>query len=240
MKEFISSEEALKTKNISFLGLDAYDYLLYLAKLLTNMNYKVLVIDLSENGATSEALHDTSESIATLLEPSIFHCKGIDYIPQIAGWNYRGEFINSYLYHKNEEYDYVMTDFGTKVGHTAILQSAMVCFVIDMQKHNILAYNDLIQQLDITKEVVIRNIVPCKIKAQDLIADIIKGLNHSLFYMELREKDLANQILLQHTRVIPMNRISKQVRGFLLEVVKKLEPEKEIKEIEQAFTLRGK
>lgn len=242
MKEYISSEVGTKTKHISFIGVDVYDYLLYLAKALTNMDYKVLVIDLSENGATSEAFYDVTDAIATTMEPGIFHCKGIDYIPQIADWNYRGDFINSYLYHKNEEYDYVITDYGTKIGHTAILQSTMACLVIDMQKHNIRAVNDLIQQLDTSKEVIVRNIVPCKIKAKDLITGLLRGVNNNIRYMEFNVNDLANQISLQHTRVIPMNKISKQVRELLLEIIKLLEPEKDKKEIVRAFTvtLRGK
>lgn len=242
MKEYCVQESESEAKTISFLGVEPYDFILYLARVLSNLGKKVLVIDISDRAALTEGLYDTSDAQVAITEPCILNLKGIDFIPKLEEWIYCGEFYNQFLYHTNCDYDYILVDYGFNIAHTAISKSTLVILISDMQKHNINCMSPIMEQFDLPKVLIIKDIVPSKIKAKNLLSDNIKGIQNMIYYLDLDVNDLANKIQMQHTRSINVRKCSKEMKNLLSGVVNLIEHDKTKKEIVEALsvTWRGK
>lgn len=242
MKEYCVQESELEAKTISFLGVEPYDFILYLARFLSNLEKKVLVIDISDRAALTDCLYDTSEAQVAIIEPCILNLKGIDFIPKLEEWTYRGDFYNQFLYHTNCDYDYILIDYGFNIAHTAISKSTLVILISDMQKHNINSMRPIMEQFDLPKALIIKDIVPSKIKAKDLLSDSMKAIQNMIFYLDLDVNDLSNKIQMQHTRSINLRKCSKRMKNLLCGVVSLIEKDRTKKEVFEALsvTWRGK
>ncbi|MDD5937053.1 MAG: hypothetical protein PUC65_16060 [Clostridiales bacterium] len=242
MKEYYAQTSGCEAKTISFLGVESYDLILYLARILSNLEKRILVIDVSERGALSDGLYDSGEGLVDITEPGILTHQGIDFIPRMEEWIYRGDFYNQYLYHTNCDYDYILVDYGFHIGHTAIEKSSLVIMVSDMQKHNIQCLLPVMEQLDLPKELVIKDVVPCKIKPKDLLPDKIREIKNVIHYLDIDINDIANKIQMQHTRLITVKKCSKKMKDLLCGVVSRIEKDRTKKEIVEAIsvTWRGK
>lgn len=242
MKEYYAQESECEAKTISFLGIESYDIILYLARILSNLGKRILVIDVSDRGALSNGLYDSSEALVDNTEPGILSHQGLDFIPRVYEWIYRGDFYNQFLYHTNCDYDYILIDYGLNIGHTAIEKSTLVIMVSDMQKHNIESLLPVMEQLDLPKEIVIKDVVPCKIKAKDLLPDKVREIKNVIHYLDIDINDIANKIQMQHTRLISLKKCSKKMKDLLCGVVNRIEKDRTKKEIVEAIsvTWRGK
>ncbi len=242
MKEYCIQESGLEAKTISFLGVEPYDLILFLARILSNLGKKVLIIDVSDRAALTESLYDTSEAQVAITEPCILNLKGVDFIPRLEEWIFRGDFYNQFLYHTNCDYDYILVDYGFNIAHTAISKSTLVILLSDMQKHNINSIRPVMEQLDLPKALIIKDIIPSKIKAKDLISDNIKGIKNMIYYLDLDINDLSNKIQMQHTRSINLRKCSKKMKNLLCGVVNLIEQDRTEKDIVEALsvTWRGK
>jgi cellulose biosynthesis protein BcsQ len=238
MTEIIANEPAEKSKIISFVGGDKYELERYLAELLCQLGYKVLLIDLSESKALSEALYDTEGVGCEITIPCILEHKGIDFIPRFEDWQLYSEFINPYLYQMKHEYDYVIVDFGFLIGHSALARSSLLFLVTDMQKHNVSRIRLLLTGLLLPKIIVIQDIVPCKIRAKDLFLENIDEAKNQIHYLDYDMNDKCTRLLLQYTRTLNLKKVSKKVREVLYQALQVLIPEITKKGFEQVVSLK--
>lgn len=238
MVEIFSNEPIEKSKIISFVGVDKYELERYLAKMLFQLGYKVLMIDLSETRALSESLYDMEGLGCEITMPCILEHKGIDFVPWFEDWQLYSEFINPYLYQMNNEYDYVIVDFGFLIGHSAISRSHMLFLVTDMQKHNFNKIRLLFAGLELPKIIVIKDIVPCKINAKNLMLEDISGTKNQIHYLEYDVNDKSTRLLLQYTRTANLKKLSKKVREVLFQVLQSLIPDLTKKGFEQVVSPR--
>lgn len=226
-----------QSKILSFVGVEKYDFILGFAKALSQLDHRVLVLDLSENGALSEALYDTYENKEQCEKPEILSHQSIDFIPHVEDWSFHGDFYQPYLYRKNEDYEYVLVDHGFNSTNPAILQSTVEFIVLDMQKHNINRIRGFLDHTDVKKCIIVRDIVRCKIKAKDILPTSFLGVDDSIYYIPLNERDLVHRVLIQHTRTIHTEKYSKKMIQLLSDVLIQLEPEVSPKEILRALTV---
>lgn len=241
MVEIFANGPAEKSKIISFIGVDKYEIERYLAELLCQLGYKVLMIDLSESRALSEALYDMEGLGCEITVPCILEHKGIDFIPRFEDWQLYSEFVNPYLYQMNHEYDYVIVDFGFLIGHSALSRSNLLFLVTDMQKHNFNRIRLLFSGMDLPKIIMIEDIVPCKIKAKNLMLEEISGVKNQIHYLEYDVNDKSTRLLLQYTRTVALKKISKKVKEILFQALQTLTPDLTKMGFEQAISpKRGK
>ncbi len=242
MVEIFADRPIDNPKIISFVGGDKYDLERYLAELLYQLGYKVLLIDLSESKALSESMYDSEGLGCEITIPCILENKGIDFIPRFEDWQLYYDFINPYLYQMNHEYDYVIIDFGYLIGHSALSQSNLLFLVTDMQKHNFNRIRLLFSGMEVPKIIIIQDIVPCKIKARDLLLDNMSGIRNQVHCLEYDVNDKSSRLLLQYTRNLNLKKVSKRVREVLFQALETLLPDITNKEFEQVMsvTKRGK
>ena len=242
MVEIFANEPEEKSKIISFVGGDKYDLERYLAELLYQLGYKVLFVDLSESKALSETLYDFEGLGCEITDPCILEHKGIDFIPRLEDWQLYSDFINPYLYQQNNEYDFVIVDYGFLIGHSALSRSCLLFLVSDMQKHNFNRIRLLFSEMELPKFIIMQDIVPCKIKAEDLVLDPISGIKNQIHYMEYDVNVKSNRLLLQYTRTLNLKKVSNQVKEILYQALLVLVPDITKKGFEQALSAkkRGK
>lgn len=242
MVEIFAEKPMEKSKIISFVGGDKYELERYLAELLCQLGYKVLLIDLSETKALSETLYDSEGLGCEITVPCILEHKGIDFIPKFEDWQLYSEFINPYLYQMNHEYDYVIVDFGFLIGHSALSRSNLLFLITDMQKHNFSRVRLLFSGMELPKIIIIQDIVPCKVKAKDLLLEDISGMKNQIHFLDYDVNDKSTRLLLQYTRTINLNKVSKKLRVVLFNALQTLLPDLTKKGFEQAMsaTKRGK
>lgn len=215
MKEVEPELTTGKTKIISFAGIDKYDYILLLAQILLNLRYKVLVIDLSENAALSDALYEVKDDYETEESPMILNHKQLEFIPKVEDACYRGDFFNPYLYKLNEDYDFILVDYGFDVLKDSIKKSDELVIVTDMQKHNMNHLSSLFEQKELNTDIILEQVVKCKIQGESLMREVPLD-NCCIFYMPLCTKDTKNRILMQYTRVYTGYQPSHQMKKLLL------------------------
>lgn len=187
---------------IGWVGIEKYDIILYLAKLTTCLNKKVLLIDRSENEALSYCI--PTPTIMNAKTKKITY-RNIDFI--------KDRNVSDFV----KDYDYIFIDFGFKTTHADIYKCSKLIIVTDKQQHNInkiytLRFSPQDALLVLKTE---RN--KKEIDAlQESIRDQLQIDN--IVAMEFDEIDKEKMILLQYNNEIKVKRLSGQY-VYLLEQI---------------------
>lgn len=109
-------------KVIGFLGIDKYEIMLYLAKLLVKLEKTVLLIDVSETSALSYCFSvpaDMDSKIEIISHAGLEYTKKLD----IEG--------------QRKNYDVILIDYGFSYNYEDLGNHDHVCIVTDKQLHNL-------------------------------------------------------------------------------------------------------
>lgn len=190
---------SIRTNIIGFLGIEAYDLILYLAKMLQYLGKKILVIDHSESGALTCCI-----PIPDTLDPKseIISCLGMDFIKNRSALNFQ------------RDYDYILIDFGFNINQKEIENCTFCCLVTDRQQHNIqrLAKLKLYQEASIIIKDTIRD------DFADYLMEKLKDKKQWLkncYYLYADERDKENMIGLQYHNNIHFKKQSGQLKYVL-------------------------
>lgn len=110
-----------KPQIIGFLGMDAYDLILHLAKYLTYLGQRVLLTDYSKYGRLSFCI----PAPVSLSPKERITYMNIDFIRHKEELSYK------------DEYNYILMDFGWESGHPAIKNCDLLYIITDLQQQNI-------------------------------------------------------------------------------------------------------
>lgn len=223
MQEIFATSSNSNTKVIGFAGSDKYDLIMYLACILQQMDQKVLLIDLSDAGALSEVLQDSELSQIEITHPCIMDYRGMHYIPRFEHWQLRMDIVSPYLYHENQDYNYVLVDFGFQTGHSALIRCDMMILVSDMQKHNFIRIKSLMEHATNSHIIVWRDVIACKIRPMDLLSqEIVQEGN--IVILDFDRNDYMGRIQMQYSKQIHLSKVSKGILVLLAMVVTRLNP----------------
>lgn len=216
------STENKKTDNkkaftIGFLGIDSYDIIHYLSRILCKMEKKVLLVDCSNTHGLTNSVPGPDE----LDKTTVIHYRNVD-------------FTASYKKEQLEQYDVIFFDFTDNVTHHLIDLCEDLYLVTDQQRHNISKvkqiYDDTTTEQYVT--VIIRNVVKCKIGMKYLLNLI--GFDASDEHYYVLDADVIDQelmLLCQYDNVFSFKKISNGFKKMLISILvenMKLE-EKEVK-----------
>ena len=188
---------------LGFLGIEAYDLILYLTKLLYHLEKKVLLIDNSESGALTCCIPvpDTLNPRTTKIS-----CTLMDFIKERNVLEYQ------------EEYDYILIDFGFQTNHKELDNCSVLYLITDRQQHNITRLQNLKSGREM--HVIIKDIVNGRFSGylQDCLKD--KGLNIIKCYPLFKDDmDKENMLGLQYSPKIKIKILSGQFRYVLNQLI---------------------
>jgi len=189
---------------IGWVGIEKYDIILYLAKLLTCLNKKVLLIDRSENEALSYCIPTPA-----MLNPktSKITFRNIDFI--------KDRNVSDFVH---DDYDYILIDFGFKTAHADIYKCSKIIIVTDKQQHNI----NKIKTLKFNTEDVL---LILKVQGNRSELDILQeSISDTLpikdqIVIEFDEIDKEKMITLQYNNEIKIKRLSGQYVNLLEQIM---------------------
>lgn len=197
---------------IAFFGIDNFDYILYLTRILHRLEKKVLIIDRSETG-----------SLERVMPAPV----GVDPANEIITYR-KVDFTKSDLpKDRLDEYDVVLTQYGFKDPGDELLMYDRLMIVTDLYLSNVNRINDTPFKLRDDAEccLLVRNVVDTKITPYAIAEKIaldIPADNKLFLYFEYQ--DHANAIICQSNQVPRFTKISRQLRRMLVDDVMSIYP----------------
>jgi|GEM_PF-4495983 len=183
---------------IGFLGIEKYDIIIYLAKLISNTGKKVLIIDNSETDALGCCI-----AVPEGLDPhkAVVSQGEIDYVKKQNPENYI------------KKYDFIITDYGFNVDNQDIKMCQYVFLVLDKQFHNRKKMQEARKHLrDNEPYLLIRDVSPSSQPKSVLEEDFNV---REKFILEFDAVDRKKMVELQYNRKIGLNKLSYQYKELL-------------------------
>lgn len=147
----------INTKVIGFIGIEQFDIILYLSRVLKNLNKKILLFDLSENFKLSACIPFPDQLLAIdNSDCKVIDYSGVDIIMKGEGSKKISSFIK-------QEYDYILIDFGFDLKNKEIIKCNELFLVTDFNKTNISKLNNYLFDSIKNKFLIFRDVVDGKI-----------------------------------------------------------------------------
>lgn len=210
----------MSNKIIGFVGIEKYEIIHYLSRILIHLNQKILLADQSEERALACSIpvpfSDTGE---------IIDYNGVD-----VSLGLKAEELRCM------DYNYILVDFGFYVQHPMLNICDEVYLVSDLQLHNIRSLSAM--QLEkhqhrflILKTFLGNKVNPCYI-FEEMRNLMIREENSYALPME--ERDYENCLNCQYENQISMKKLSRYVKQLLYEI---LLPDFSKNQLDRAFRL---
>lgn len=195
----------MSSKKIGFTGIEKYEIMHYLSRILRNLGQKVLLADQSVEQALACSVPipfpDTGE---------IIDYNGVDVMLNVTPEEFQ-----------HLDYDYILMDFGFQVHHPMLAACDEVYLVSDLQIHNI--RNLSAMQLDRHQErfLIVKEFYTGRVSC----SYIYEEMNHLMirednsYALQLEERDYENCLNCQYENQISMKKLSRSVKGLLIEML---------------------
>ena len=206
---------------LGFIGIENFEIILYLSRILRKLERKVLLIDYSETAELASCI-----PIPEGLDPE-------DDIITHFGIDFTSKQINQDV---RDEYNDILINFGFNWTHISETQyCTSIIFIINQLQHNIkrLASFTSIGSEAADKSLIIKDVVNSKI-SPEYIADQLK-VKENVCVLNFDEIDMKYRILAQHDSLFTFRRITRGAKDYLLDTVKKMCPEIQEKAIKEAY-----
>ena len=200
---------------VGYIGSEAYDLILYLGRILTKLNYRILIVDLSDTEALTYVI---KHGMGLDSRKVMIHYRDIDYVRRIP------------LQEELEEYrdGVVLISYGFHCSEQQLQNCDIINVIFDTSLH---IQNRVFQ--------LIKDIPICHDKVQFLIRDIISSddleyvmnsfgflLNKQrLNYLYLDHRDYENAVACQTSKMIQLSKISFGMKKYLLHQIQFIIPD---------------
>ncbi|MBO8463444.1 MAG: hypothetical protein IAC13_05875 [Firmicutes bacterium] len=217
-------EHTILTKVIGFIGTDKYDFISCIAKVLSEMQMKVLLVDYTTMRSLMSTIPDYIQG-QTMEYQNIFYLGD----PKI------GEIQNLI---QQKEYDFILMDFDYSCGRRDVFLCENIVFFTDLQRHHMEALEGMKLPSSMNKYMVFRMELLNK-TASTYLRQVIQSmgiLKDHAFYLKWGTKEKQNQIRCQYQFEIPWKRTASSMRKIVWSLVKEwvMKPNEE-KEISVVF-----
>lgn len=207
---------------IANIGVDNFENIVYLARIISKLGKKVLVVD-----------HSETRSIAY----SIPKISGINIYDDIITYR-KVDFTSKLITNEDlQKYDDIFIAYGFNDIQIDINFCNKTFIALNLFQNNITRVNQMdfyIMPQDTT--IIIRDFIETKISVEWVINELKKYTNpRNVYELSFNEKDYINSINVQYNKVFMFDKISKHLKLYLLSQVKELYPDITEKKIKQAF-----
>ncbi len=219
---------------VGFFGIEKYELLLYLSRILRQLGLSVLLVDYSENGALSagipvweefgEAGREEMTAENAPYQTAVDYC-GIHFLRELMV----GPSVRS-------RYDCVLIDFGFDLEHPAAAECRAAVIVSDQQIHNIrrLRRPKLWERFRVYA--VLKDLCPCRITPDYILEEMGLKVEEGRRYAVYQDAwDTKCRISCQYSKLSPFVRISREYRDFLKNITRDLFPDFSKSEVDRAF-----
>lgn len=207
---------------LGFVGVDKYEIINYVARVFCNLEKKVLLIDHSELQALSYSLQ-----LPYLLREDKVECRKVDFI---ADKDLDDEV--------EEDYDYILIDFGFRVAHKDIPRCQDIYVVCDLQRHHV----ERLASLNLTpfqhRFLILKHVIDCKITSSyiRMLLDNLCIIDTNCYTLYEDWADFTNQLNCQYNHIFRFKNATKILKNMLYDIVTHALEDNE-KEIHYAFRL---
>lgn len=210
----------LSDKIVAYIGVEAFDIILYQAQILASLEKKVLVMDYSKDQALSKAF------------PQV---KGIEYSKTPFTYRHVDYAAIPITESLLADYDMILISYGFIAPEEIHRRERIVC-VADFHSHNIDKVQRYYEYGIKNIWLVVRNALNTKFSPITLLNNQgIKINMDDYFQIELNDIDIENAVLCQYNHVYSFTKISSDMRNFLMSITKKLFSSLTDKEIKLAY-----
>jgi hypothetical protein len=211
---------------IGFYGIENYEIILYLSRILDSIGRKVLMIDYS---SLTDLKSCIPIPIGIYVETDIVTYSGIDYTKK---------FIDQDLI---DNYDDILIYFGFNFIESVNKYCTRIVYVTDQQKHNIdrlALITETDTKIDLPKSLLIKDVVDCKITREYIIERLQKNIKKEDVFVFLQDEiDKKIKIILQYNTSFAFQKISNTVKEYLRNMVRNMCPGIAEKELKAAYKI---
>lgn len=207
---------------IGYIGIENFEMMLYLARILNKLKQKVLLIDLTADQDLASCI-----PVPIGLDPSddVISYYGVDFTKAAPS----SDMLN--------EYDVVLISFGFNIS-AEIKYCNRIVYAVNQMLHNINRVAALAPISAYEKHLIIKDMVSSKI-TPEYIADCLKLeiKPENIITLDFDEVDMKYKILAQHDSLFTFSRITNKAKRYLITTVRELNPEVTEKELREAYRL---
>jgi len=203
---------------MGFIGVEVTDIILYLSRILYHLDKRILICDLSSN---KELIH----SIPNMMELPLIHYNGVDITNMLD---------RSYVY------DHVFIYYGFSYDDT-LKNCNRLIITSDMSRNHISCISNIYKELlnkysNFENSFLFVKVFESKIKIEYILERIDSKIDFKTVYSIYADlEDMKASIVNQYNKEITFRKISPSFKQFLLEMVKKLEPHSQHKQLYMAY-----
>lgn len=223
----------MENKIIGFLGVDKYDIILYLSRILYKLNKKILLLDCSENRALTYSIPMPNHILCEGDDSYIVNYRGIDCASNSV---ITQEIMEKY----KQEYHVILMDFGFQENHELVENCTHIVLVLDQKLHNLKRIRQFSLPKECEKFLIFYEVYGCKISLNYIIEELVFDIPEDNIYEVFQDSvDIKRSIDCQYNDVIRFHKLTKPYQKLLHSIVATLYPENKTKEKAKAF-LRAK
>lgn len=211
--------------NISYSGCESFDVVLYIARTITKLKHRVLLIDLSETGALLRSIKHSMELDS---QNDIVNYRDINYIRKYPSEKEMKEFQNGVII--------VVHNFKYNNDHP--IPFNMVNVVVNPYPHIIDKVSDMIKSSPMQENNV--RLLVRDILTQDDIDRVKISLSlppkvENVSYLYVDNDDISSSIECQINQVVRFTNISSRMKKYIIDQVQVIFPKENSNKIKKAF-----
>lgn len=202
---------------IGFLGIDKYEYILYLSRVLYHLGKKVLMVDCSETGALASSISRPNVKLNSEIE---YH--GVMFFDQHKSKD--NPYSWSEVIMGGKEYDYVLIDYGFGGNAKELAKCSQLVIVTDQQAHNIHRLRTPEELNNCGKCIIIKNYVKSRITPSYILSELmLEDLSANQIYIaDQDELDLKCKINCQYEGSFHFRKLSTQTKSIIKGLIIKI------------------
>lgn len=207
---------------VGFIGIENYEIILYLSRILAKLGKRVLLVDYSESSDLTSCI-----PVPIDLNPQkdVISYMGIDF----TGNKFITEFIDSY--------DDILINFGFHM-NSGVTLCTQIGYVVDQQKFHIERLVSLPKTEISNISLLIKDYVDSKINSEYILERLNKNIRKDNIYVfEQDVIDTKFKILAQYNTVFEFKRISRGTKGYLKNTILSMHPGMKTSTIQKAYKL---
>lgn len=218
-------------KVVGFLGIDKYEYVLYLSRVLYHLGKKVIMVDYSETGALAASIPCPEGLKNSVIEyRGVMFSDGMDTNETKDNGNDKAEF-------QKNDFDCVLIDFGLRVGNEKLKFCDRIICVTDQQIHNIKRLAVVGDLQGVKKSLVIKDVVGSRVNPSYIICEFEqRNLKAEQIYIVNQDEiDTRCRINSQYDGVFHFRKLSMQTKTVIWGLIYEMYPNAEKKALNDAF-----
>lgn len=220
----------MESRILGFIGSDKYDIILYLSQIFRTLEYKILIVDCSENRALSYCIPEPKidKNAVLYVHESVQEERDESYYITHQGCEFIRNLSYEQIMEKRNEYDCIMIDFGFHQEERMLDACSQVILCVDQQLQNMIAIRPVFQGRDKLLEkccLIFRRIYGCKISMKYLQQELGMSLPRERVYQYDQDMmDIKYCIDSQYNHRIQMSFLPKGMKSCLSFLLKIIEP----------------